>query len=316
MLKLQRYPGNPILIPKEGNQWEEKGTFNASVAKLGSAFHIVYRAVSSQNVSVVGHATGDDFINFSNHGILIEPDSEFDKFGCEDPRVTKLGDFYYIFYTGLSNKPLTPDGIKLCLAKTRDFKTLEKYPVTTFNSKAMSLFPEKINGKYVAILTVSTDRPPIPAKIALAFFEKEEDIYSEEYWNRWFDRQDEFTLPLLRDPSDQVELGAAPVKTDVGWVVIYSYIKNYFSENKVFGVEAALLDLNTPLKIIGRSQQSILTPEKDYELFGEVPNIVFPSGSLLDDGKLWIYYGAADSVVCLAWCEKDMLVKDLILTKR
>jgi len=315
MVKLQRHPENPIFIPKEGEKWEEKGTFNASVAKLGSIYHLVYRAFSSEGTSVIGHAIGDNFVHFTNHEVFIKPDSDWDKFGCEDPRVTEIDGNYYIFYTGLSKIPLTADAIKLCLAKTTDFKNITKYPVTTFNSKAMGLFPSKINGKYAALLTVSTDRPPLPAKIALAYFDQEADIWSSNYWNNWFDRHGEFSLPLQKNPLDQVELGAAPIKTDAGWIVIYSYIKDYFTDNKVFGVEAALLDLENPLKILGRSSESMISPQEDYEIYGEVPRVVFPSGAFLDGGKLWIYYGAADSTICLASCAVDILVKDLLNSK-
>jgi predicted GH43/DUF377 family glycosyl hydrolase len=152
--------------------------------------------------------------------------------------------------------------------------------------------------------------------MALAYFDKEEHIWSKDYWNSWFDRQEEYTLPLLRDPSHQVELGAAPIWTEAGWLLIYSYTHNYFSDNKTFGVEAALLDLGDPHKVLGRSSELMLKPEKDYELYGEVPRVVFPSGAIESDGKIWVYYGAADSVICLAWCAKDLLIKDLLMSKK
>ena len=315
MLKLTRYPNNPIVLPEEKNEWEKSGSYNGCVAKLGDVYHLLYRGLSSSRTSVIAHAAGDDFFNFRNREIFIKPDSDWDRYGCEDPRVTQLNGNYYIFYTGLSNQPLTPDGIKVCLAKTKDFKSIEKHPVTTFNSKAMALFPEKIEGKYVALLTVSTDRPPLSAKIALASFDKEEDIWSKDYWDNWFNTQDEFTLPLLRDPSHQVEVGAPPIKTEAGWIFIYSYTKNYYTNNQIFGIEAVLLDSNNPQNIIGRSSEPLLTPEADYELYGEVPRIVFPSGVLVDANTLWIYYGAADSSICLASCELDLLIKDLLMSK-
>jgi len=315
MLKLTRYPHNPIFIPEEKNEWEKSGAYNGCVAKLADSYHLLYRALSSSRTSVIAHATGEDYFDFSSREILIKPDSDWDRYGCEDPRVTQIEGNFYICYTGLSNQPLTPDGIKVCVAKTTDFKTVEKHPVATFNSKAMALFPEKIGDKYAAILTLSTDRPPLPAKIAIAYFERLEDIWSKDYWNAWFDHQDEFSLHLLRDPSHQIEVGAAPIKTEVGWIFIYSYTKNYYTNDKIFGIEAALLDLNSPHNIIGRSSDAMLIPEADYELYGEVPKVVFPSGALLDANTLWVYYGAADSSICLASCEKDLLIKDLLMSK-
>jgi len=315
MIKLTRYPHNPILIPEEKNEWEKSGAYNGCIAKLNDIYHLLYRGLSSTKTSVIAHATGEDFLNFSGREILIKPDRNWDRYGCEDPRVTQLGEDYYIFYTGLSNQPLTPDGIKICMAKTKDFNNFEKHPVTTFNSKAMALFPEKIAGKYAALLTVSTDRPPLPAKICLAYFNSESDIYSKDYWEDWFSRQDEFSLSLLRDPSHQVELGAPPIKTEAGWLFIYSYTTNYYTNDKVFGIEAALLDLNNPHNIIGRSSEAMLTPEADYELYGEVPRVVFPSGALIEGNTLWVYYGAADTCICLASCKVDLLIKDLIISK-
>jgi predicted GH43/DUF377 family glycosyl hydrolase len=315
MLKLTRYPHNPIFIPDEKNEWEKSGTFNGCVAKLGDSYHLLYRALSSSKSSSIGYAKAEDFFAFADREILVKPDSDWDRFGCEDPRVTFLDGIFYIFYTGLSTQPLTPDSIKICLAKTRDFTSLEKHPVTTFNSKAMALFPEKINGKFAAVLTVSTDRPPLPAKIAVAYFDNEEDIWSKEYWDKWFSEQDKYSLPLLRDSSHQIEVGAPPIKTESGWVFFYSYTKNYFSNDKAFGIEAALLDLNSPHNVVARTSEAMLTPEADYELYGEVPKVVFPSGALLDGNTFWVFYGSADYCICLASCEKDILLKDLLMTK-
>jgi len=82
-------------------------------------------------------------------------------FGCEDPRVVRLDDKYYIFYTALATYPFSAEGIKVGLAITKDFEMIEaKHPVTTFNSKAMTIFPERINGKIAALLTANTDLPP------------------------------------------------------------------------------------------------------------------------------------------------------------
>jgi beta-1,2-mannobiose phosphorylase / 1,2-beta-oligomannan phosphorylase len=124
------------------------------------------------------------------------------------------------------------------------------------------------------------------------------------------------TIPLLRDPHDHVEIGAPLVKTDAGWLMIYSYIKNYRSSQKFFGVEAALLDLTDPQKVLGHSTHPILYPEFDYELTGLIPNIVFPSGALVYNNNLGVYYGAADMRVCLATCALDELLEELTATKR
>lgn len=303
----KRSSENPILSPRQDISWEAHSAFNPSVVKVNKTYHLLYRAQSARqeyhglnlSLSSIGYAKSDDGIHFSDPCQLIKPEQPWEIFGCEDPRITKFGNKYYIFYTALSNYPFNAQGIKIGLAITKDLQTIDaKYPVTTFNAKAMALFSEKINGKMAAILTVHTDIPP--AKIALAYFDDEKDIWSERYWAEWYASLDTHVIPLLRSPSDHLEVGAAPIKTDKGWLLIYSYIQNYFSQKKVFGIEAVLLDLHNPLKIIGKTTKALLTPEKEYELKGDVPNVIFPSGALLEKDRLSLYYGAADSACCVA----------------
>ena len=94
----------------------------------------------------------------------------------------------------------------------------------------MTLFPNKINGKFVAILSVNTDNPPSGTYIA--YFDKEEDIWSPEYWKDWYANLDYHEIPIVNTSQDHVEIGAQPIKTKEGWLLLYSYIQNYF--NNVF----------------------------------------------------------------------------------
>lgn len=306
MATLTRIPENPILTPSQDHEWEHDGAFNGCVAYVDGTYHMVYRALSStkqqeginMNVSSVGYAKSTDGVHFTDHRQIIVPAEEWEKYGCEDPRITYMDGKFYIFYTALSVYPFAAYGIKLAVAITTDFETFEKHPVTTFNSKAMGMFPDKINGKMAALLTMNTDLPP--AKIALAMFDRPEDLWSEHYWTEWYNNANEQIIHLLRDARDQVELGAPPIKTDHGWLVIYSYIRNYLSNDKIFGIEAVLLDLEDPRKVIGRTTLPMLTPEEDYELHGAVPNVIFPSGALVKEDRLYVYYGAADERVALA----------------
>ncbi len=306
MATLNRAPENPILIPDPNLEWESEAAFNSSVTFANGKYHMVYRAISSKkmqrgvemNVSCVGYAVSDDGINFTNHQQLISPTEDWEIYGCEDPRITYIDGKFYIFYTALSVYPFAAYGIKIAVAITSDFQNFEKHPVTTFNSKAMGLFPERINGKLAALVTINTDMPP--AKIALVLFDKEEDIWSPQFWTQWYDEANSYTVPLLRNAQDQIELGAPPVKTDHGWLFIYSYIKNYYSDKKIFGIEAALLSLDEPRTIKGRTSLPLLTPEATYELEGDVPNVIFPSGALIKEDMLYVYYGAADTRGALA----------------
>lgn len=302
----KRYNNNPLLMPSEINSWEAVATFNGCPIKEKDTIHLFYRAESTPTqiedvelkISSIGYAKSDNRgETFKERTGLITPEYEWEKYGCEDPRVTKINGKYYIFYTALSRYPFEADGIKVGAAVTKDLKNIRKYQVTTFNSKAMALFPGKIKGKYAAILSVDTDNPP--AKIGLAFFDKEKDIFSKKYWNKWYKKIDRHCLDFRETENDHVEVGAPPVKTREGWLIIYSHIKNYFSSGQpVFEIKAALLDLNDPYKIIGKTDTPMLLPEKEYEIYGQIPNIVFPSGAFIKGEELHLYYGGADTVCC------------------
>lgn len=318
MFKLERSIKNPILTPNKKNTWEAEAAFNGCPTKEGTSTHLIYRALSApqqvqgvtMHLSTIGHAESKDGIEFGEHTQLIKPEYDWEVFGCEDPRVTKFGDDYFIFYTALSGYPFSAENIKIGVAITKDFKTIEeKHPVTPFNSKAMALFPEKVNGKMAAILSPHSDLPP--AKIAVAYFDKKEQIWSRKYWEKWHASLNNYIVPLLRSSADHLEVGAAPIKTKCGWLLLFSYIKNYFSKQKIFGVEAVLLDHDDPTKVIGRTAGPILAPEAGYELEGMVPNVVFPSGALVEKNELRLYYGAADTSCCLATGDIRKLIKEI-----
>lgn len=294
----QRSDKNPILQPDKNHDWEQNAAFNGCPVSDGKNIHFLYRAVSKDNVSSIGYALSIDGVHFTNRRQFILPEDDWERYGCEDPRVTKFEGSYYIFYTALSKYPFEADGIKIALAITKDFKTIEKHPVTPFNAKAMALFPERVNGKIAAILTVNTDRPP--AHICIALFDKIEDIWSQEYWSKWYESLDEHILDLKRSIGDHLEVGSPPLKTIKGWLIIYSYIRNYTSPSPTFGIESMLLNLTDPTHIEGRTEKPLLTPREPYERFGIVPNIVFPSGALIRNKQVLLYYGAADTTCCVA----------------
>ncbi len=315
MFVVKRSAHNPILTPIKEHSFENFSTFNGCPIEVGKEIFLLYRAQSLPetfennrlSLSVVGKATSRDGIHFDNRKKFISPTEVWERYGLEDPRVTKIDNKFFIFYTALSTFPFTGDGIKVGLAISNDLKTIsEKHLITPFNAKAMSLFPQKIKGKYVAILAVNTDKPP--AKIAIAEFSKIEDIWDEKYWNKWYKELDKNVLQIPKSDSDQVEVGAPPIKTKDGWLLVYSHINNYFSHDKIFGVQALLLDSNNPKKIIGKTSGPFLIPEESYEKYGQAPNIVFPSGALIKEDKLRIYYGATDTTSATAELPLDSLL--------
>lgn len=322
MYVVRRSQHNPILIPYRNNYWEAFAAFNMSVVKKGKTYFGVYRAIGAEDklqtpeqISIIGLGKAKDGVHFEERMPFIMPKEEWEKYGCEDPRITFFEGQYYIFYTALSKYPFEASGIKVAVAISKDLKKVsERHLVTPFNAKAMTLFPERINGKITVIVTVNTDMPP--SKIAIAQVSKIEELWSQKFWEKWYQNIDEYTLDFKRVPSDHTEVGAPPIKTAHGWLLLYSHIQNYFpgGDNlpRIFGVEAVLLDLKNPFKISGRTQGPILVPRESYELLGHVPDIVFPSGAILEKDNLFIYYGASDTTTCRA----KVNITDLIGTMR
>jgi predicted GH43/DUF377 family glycosyl hydrolase len=321
---MKRCAENPILSPARERSWEAFAVFNPAVIKKGKSYYMLYRAISSSdllrkrgsNFSLIGIARSRDGIHFSDRRRFIFPEQEWEQFGCEDPRATFINGKYYVFYTAISTTPPTAEGIKVGVAISKDLKKVEeKHLVTPFNAKAMALFPKKISGKLTAILTVNTDRPP--AYIGIARFKKENEIWSKEFWERWYGELQEHVLvpDPRRSSQDHIEVGAPPVKTDEGWLLIYSYIQNYFSpENRVFGVEALLLDSKDPRKVIDKTNYPFLVAEELYEWYGHVPKVVFPTSAVVERGMINLYYGATDTTCCLATIKTEEM-KEIVKAK-
>jgi predicted GH43/DUF377 family glycosyl hydrolase len=302
MFTVTRDPNNPLITPDPHTPWQAEATFNPSPVMQGDKLHLLYRAATHPSLyegedvelSTIGIATSTNGHTFGDYRQLVKPSMPWDRYGCEDPRVTKLGDTYYIFYTALGDFPFGPDNIKVAVAVTKDLITIdEKHLVTPFNAKAMALFPERVNGKLRAILTVDSDLPP--SKIAIAEFDRPEDMWNPYYWDTWYKHLEKHTLNLIRGDSDHVEVGAPPIWTPDGWLLIYSHIQKYFTAEKVFGIEAALLDHDDPTIVHKRTIFPFMVPEEGYERYGRLPKIIFPSGALRHGDTLTVYYGGTDT---------------------
>lgn len=318
MFTLTRSQHNPILSPVKEHPWETTASFNASPVIVGKKLHLVYRAMSGPQLlkephirmSTIACAVEEKEFHFSDRKVLVSPDTDFDAFGCEDPRVTKLGSTYYILYTALGGYPYSADNIKIAVAVSKDLKTItEKHLVTPFNAKAMALFPEKINGKFAALLTINTDRQP--SDICYAEFDKIEDMWSPEYWKKWQENIESHKLSIRRHGDDHLELGAVPVKTKKGWVIIYAHIQKYNSSDRVFGIEALIVDSKNPRQIVGRTKGPFMVPDAYYEHVGDVPHTIFPSGALIRNEHLEVYYGAADTHCAVATIPLDNFLTSL-----
>lgn len=308
MFVVRRDPHNPVLSPQRERPWESMATFNPSAVKTPEGVRIFYRALGSPDalqtpyagISTVGTAFSEDGVHFHSRTQVLIPDADFDRFGCEDPRVTFFEGKWYCFYTALGGYPFGPDNIKVGLAigdSPENFT--ERHLITPFNAKAATLFPERVDGDVVLLLTAHTDWTsdhPRPT-IALARAKNVSDFFDSGFWNEWHAHLEDHALPELRlFDSDHVEVGASPLLTELGWLVIYSYIQDYYDEHKrTFTIEAAILDKKDPRKLVSRTAP-MLVPQEIYEQYGMVPRIVFPTSVTHGaEDMLDIWYGAADT---------------------
>jgi len=208
--------------------------------------------------------------------------TEYETFGLEDPRITRIGDDYYIDYVAVS-----PVGITTALACTRDFKTFERRGVIFCpDNKDVALFGEQVKGKYYAL-----HRPVSP------LFGKQ-DIWISESPDLLCWGNHRHVMGPRPGTWDGLKIGAGapPVKTEKGWLEIY----HGADENNRYCLGGVLLDLQQPWKVIARTEGPILEPEADYETKGFFGNVVFSSGLLCEEGLLKIYYGVADTSVAYA----------------
>ena len=194
MFVVRRQPENPLLSPQRDRPWEAVATFNPSALASAEGTRIYYRAIGNPDalqsphagLSSIGTAFAEDGIHFHSRQQVIAAGEDFDRFGCEDPRVTIFEGRYYCFYTALGGYPFGPDNIKVACAvgdKPDDFT--ERHLITPFNAKAATLFPERINGDAVLLLTAHTDWTsdhPRPT-IALARAKRVEDFFDRAYWD-------------------------------------------------------------------------------------------------------------------------------------
>jgi predicted GH43/DUF377 family glycosyl hydrolase len=325
MYTVKRSEYNPLLQPKNEKTWESVAALNGCPILIDGKITVLYRAIGKPDLvlapgvytSIIGKSTSPDGNHFFETSKFITPSEPWEMYGCEDPRVTYFEGKYYTFYTALSGVPFGPDNIKVACAVGSTLDVVEeKHLVTPFNAKAMTLFSERVNGKVTALFTIHTDMPP--AHIVIVQANEVADFFNPSFWNEWYKNYQDYKLVLERNGHDHCEVGAPPVLTPDGWLIVYSHTQHYFDESKrLFGIEAVLVSKDNPFHILGRTDGPILLPEAAYEIYGFVPNVTFPSGALLNEnGRLDIYYGGADTVCARAsvsYADLISTMKDLSL---
>jgi len=269
--------------------------FNATAIYADNKVHIVYRAMGNDGVSRLGYASSSDGYHIDERfpSPVFEPIQRAEKYGCEDPRITPIDRRYYMCYTAYGSRVLGTHQIAMTAIQAEDFIkhrwNWEKrwLPFSGVRNKDAALFPRKINGRYVLLHRVNPD-------ICVA--------YSDDL-ERWCDIKAIVTPRHRRWDSLKVGIGAPPIEIDEGWLLIYHGV-NY---EKTYSLGVLILNKKDPERIIYRSEKPILQPTEQYERYGAVPNVVFSCGAVQIDDQVLIYYGGADTVLCVATYDFDEL---------
>ena len=238
-------------------------------------------------------ASSRDGVHFSiEPAPALFPADEYETFGIEDPRITQIGEDYYVSYVAVSRM-----GIVTRLACTRDFHHFERMGVIfPPDNKDVVVFPAQINGKYYVLHRPSASGFGRP------------EIWLAESPNL-LDWGHHCRLIGLREngwEDSRIGAGAPPILTPQGWLEIY----HGASRGNRYALAALLLDRDQPWKVLARSSKPILEPEAEYERVGFYGNVVFSCGALYEDGKVKIYYGAADTCMGLVEMGLDEMYFD------
>ena len=302
MALVTRYSKNPILTKKDV-PYEVATVHNAGVIKHKGEYIMLFRSHKHNGRSILGLARSKDGYNFKvEEKPFIEPATEgefaeYEAFGVEDPRITFMDGEYLITYSAYSKH-----GVRIGLAKTKDWKSIERVSlITEADYRNVVIFPEKINGLYARL-----DRPHSEISPWSMWISYSPDL---RYWG-------DSKLIMKPEPYhwDEMKIGpgAPPIKTDKGWLNIYHGVFPTM-DGSVYRLGVALHDLNDPSKIIGVGDNWILQPEEPYEITGYVHNVVFTCGAVPEeDGTLKLYWGGADTVMCVGTANISDLV-DLCL---
>jgi beta-1,4-mannooligosaccharide/beta-1,4-mannosyl-N-acetylglucosamine phosphorylase len=285
---LKRYPGNPI-IPRNVLP-TSNSVLNSAVVRFGNEYRGVFR-VDNQERDMCVHA------GRSQDGIHWEIAPERIRWKCRNPDVPTDGYSYDPRITPIEGRYLISwcygyHGPCIGLGETKDFENFELLDIALppYNRNAV-LFPRRINGEYVMLHRPSDNGHTPFGDIFLAH---SPDLI---HWGKH-----RFVMGTANAwQSTKVGAGPVPIETPEGWVLIYHGVLTSCN-GFVYAAGAAILDLEKPWKVLHRTKSYILHPTELYECVGDVPNVAFPCAALHDPktDELRVYYGAADTCVCLA----------------
>jgi predicted GH43/DUF377 family glycosyl hydrolase len=331
-VQFHRYEGNPVLGPHPENEWESKVATNpAAWLESDGTVRMLYRAAGNDEqhkvyFGLAESANGFNFKRVSDEPVFRPSEDGFDAGCVEDPRVIKIGDFYYVTYAVRAQPPgqywlgddapwkrdpLSPEApIALRenytvtgLAMTRDFKTwFRAGPLTdrSVDDRDVMIFPETINDQWYMIhRPMQWTGPNYGTEHPAIWISQGEDMLAM--------RQSHLLAKAQFPWECKVGGNTPPMKTNDGWLTLYHGV----GPDKKYRLGALVLDLVDPTIVRYRSEGWLLEPAEDYENDGYYKGVVFPCGKLLKDGKLFTYYGGGDKVVAVATCNFEELMSYL-----
>ncbi len=292
-MQLVRFEGNPILAPVKDHRWESYAVFNGGAVLLGGSVHIIYRGCDPERISRWGYARSDDGLHIHERlpDPIYVPHGDIERFGCEDPRISLVGGRLFVSYTaygitpGMEGETRRSIQIAITSLDVEDMVhqrwrwTEPFYPFPGVDNKGAVIFPEHFAGRYVMYHR-------IPPHIWVA--------YSRDL-RHWSDCSIVLS-PRWEWEYYKIGTGAPPLKTEYGWLILYHAV----DRRMIYRLGYAIAAPDDPSRIIYRHPYPILEPEREFETQGTVSDIVFTCGAVLKDGTVYVYYGGADTVVCVA----------------
>jgi beta-1,4-mannooligosaccharide/beta-1,4-mannosyl-N-acetylglucosamine phosphorylase len=286
-----RYPGNPLLSPERW-PYPINAVMNAGATRVGDQTVLVCRAEDRRGFSHLACAWSRDgasnWVVDEQPALVYDADHPEEEWGLEDPRVTRVDelDAWIITYTAFGR-----GGPGISLAKTSDFRSFERLGlVMTPEDKNGVLLPRRVEGQWI-------------------LFHRPTSVHGADIWlSRSLDLSSWSTpeLVMSRRPggwwdSARIGMGTPPLETAEGWLVVYHGVRQTVAGG-LYRAGLALLDLDSPAKVLRRGEEWVLGPQAQFEVTGDVPNVVFPCGLVRDDetDTLSLYYGAADTRIGLA----------------
>ena len=299
---LHRHAANPILTAAHW-PYTVNAVLNPAAASVDGGTVLLARVEDRRGISHLTVARSENGLDewAIEAEPLLAPDEDVasEQWGFEDARVVWVDELSRFVITCTAYGPAGP---AVFLATTEDFDTAERHGVVKHpEDKNAALLPHRVDGRWVLLHRPRTEFGGGHGEIVLS---RSDDLVGwsapeqvlQPRAGAWWD-------------SLRIGIGPPPLRTEHGWLLLYHGVKDTVAGD-MYRVGLALLDLEEPTRVLRRLPTWILAPLADYERTGDVPNVVFPSGLLHDEhsDEIRLYYGAADSSICLATARlRDLL---------